>query len=146
MNSGLQIGKVAAQTGLSIDTIRFYEREGLSSEPQRSEGGYRLYRQAEIDQLQFIRKAQELGFSLQEIRELLIISNEETEACTHVRALTEHKLSAVRGKLKELKRLEHHLKSSLAKCTDALCHSADQQHERCPVIEQINRNTTEVKS
>lgn len=146
MNSGLQIGKVAAQTGLSIDTIRFYEREGLSLEPQRSEGGYRLYRQAEIDQLQFIRKAQQLGFSLQEIRELLIISNEETEACTHVRDLIEHKLSTVCGKLKELKGLERHLKSSLAKCTDALCHSADQQHERCPVIEQMNRNTTEVKS
>ncbi len=138
MNSGLQIGKVAAQTGLSIDTIRFYEREGLSSEPQRSEGGYRLYRQAEIDQLQFIRKAQELGFSLQEIRELLI-SNEETEACTHVRDLIDHKLSMVREKLQALKRMEKHLKAALAKCTATLGHSADQQHERCPVIEQINQ-------
>ncbi len=145
MDRGAQIGKVATQTGLSIDTIRFYEREGLSPEPHRSEGGYRLYHQPEIEQLQFIRKAQELGFSLQEIRELLIISNEQIEACNHVHDLIEHKLSTVRGKLKELARLERHLKAALAKCTETLSHSADQQHERCPVIEQINRNKSEVK-
>jgi len=63
---GAQIGKVASQTGLSIDAIRFYEREGLLSKPMRSEGRFRLYREQDIQQLRFIRKAQELGFSLQE--------------------------------------------------------------------------------
>jgi len=123
----------------------FMSERACRQNPHRSEGGYRLYHQPEIEQLQFIRKAQELGFSLQEIRELLIISNEQIEACNHVHDLIEHKLSTVRGKLKELARLERHLKGALAKCTETLSHSADQQHERCPVIEQINRNKSEVK-
>jgi DNA-binding transcriptional MerR regulator len=79
---GVQIGKVASQTGVSIDTIRFYERSGLLAKPARTEGRYRLYREQDIQHLRFIRKAQELGFSLQEIRELLLIQNEQVEPCT----------------------------------------------------------------
>ncbi len=70
---GVQIGKVASQTGISIDAIQFYERGGLLAKPARSEGGYRLYHQQDIQHLKFIRRAQALGFSLQEIRELLLI-------------------------------------------------------------------------
>ncbi|GAC1643560.1 MAG: Cu(I)-responsive transcriptional regulator [Acidobacteriaceae bacterium] len=140
MDRGVQIGLVAAQTGLTVDAIRFYERERLSSQPQRSAGGYRLYRQSEIDQLHFIRKAQELGFSLHEIREILIVSNEKTEACAHVRELIERKLTTVREKLRELKRLERQLNSSLAKCTDAICDRPGEQSGHCPVIEQLNQH------
>lgn len=139
MQGGIQIGKVAAETGLSVDAIRFYEREGLLREPMRSEGGFRLYEQRDVQQLQFLRRAQELGFSLQEIRELLVIRDEETAACTHVRELIEHKLISVRGKLKELIRLERQLKTSLAKCDGVLRASADQEHEPCPVIDQIDK-------
>jgi len=70
---GVQIGKVASQTGINIDAIHFYERGGLPAKPARSEGGYRLYHQQDIQHLKFIRRAQALGFSLQEIRELLLI-------------------------------------------------------------------------
>src|SRR5215469_1175187 len=101
-----KIGQVAQETGLSIDTIRFYEKEGLLREPERSEGGFRLYSARDIEHLHFIHKAQELGFSLAEIRELLLIQDERTEACTHVRDLIQHRLQAIRSKIEDLRQLE----------------------------------------
>jgi DNA-binding transcriptional MerR regulator len=139
---GAQIGKVASQTGLSVDAIRFYEREGLLAKPLRSEGRFRLYREGDIQQLHFIRKAQELGFSLQEIRELLLIQDEQVEACTHVRDLIEEKLVAVRDKVKHLKKLERELESAHTSCTNALA-SCDAKPECCPVLDAIARTKNE---
>jgi MerR family mercuric resistance operon transcriptional regulator len=138
MTGGVQIGKVARATGLSVDTIRFYEKEGLLREPERSEGGFRLYSARDIENLHFIHKAQELGFSLAEIRELLLIQDERTESCTHVRDLIQSRLGAVRGKIDDLKRLERHLTQALRKCEGALGDGkAGAAHERCPVLEEI---------
>ena len=138
MEHGVQIGKVAAATGLSVDTIRFYEKEGLLREPERSEGGFRLYSTRDIKQLHFIHKAQELGFSLAEIRELLLIQDERTEACTYVRHVIQSRLGTVRGKIDDLKRLERHLKQALRKCEDALGEGkAGPTHEHCPVLDEI---------
>lgn len=139
MAAGLQIGKVARQTGLSVDTIRFYEKEGLLREPRRSEGGYRLYGEPDIQHLLFVRKAQELGFSLAEIRELALIEDERTEACTHVRDLIEQRLGTVHGKIADLQILEGRLNEALAKCRQALSHDeADPRHACCPVLDQIS--------
>jgi MerR family mercuric resistance operon transcriptional regulator len=141
MARGVQIGKVARATGLSVDTIRFYEKEGLLREPERTEGGFRLYSAPDIEQLYFIHKAQELGFSLAEIRELLLVQDERTEACTHVRDLIQSRLGAVRGKIEDLKRLERHLTQALRKCEDALGGGkAGPSHEHCPVLEEIARS------
>ena len=138
MARGVQIGKVAHTTGLSVDTIRFYEKEGLLRQPERSEGGFRLYSARDIEHLHFIHKAQELGFSLAEIRELLLVQDERTEACTHVRDLIQSRLGAVRGKIDDLKRLERHLTQALRKCEDALGDGkAGPAHEHCPVLEEI---------
>jgi MerR family mercuric resistance operon transcriptional regulator len=138
MAHGVQIGKVARATGLSVDTIRFYEKEGLLREPERSEGGFRLYSARDIENLNFIHKAQELGFSLADIRELLLVQDERTEACTHVRDLIQSRLTAVRGKIEDLKRLERRLKHALCKCEDALGDGkAGRVHGRCPVLEEI---------
>jgi MerR family transcriptional regulator, mercuric resistance operon regulatory protein len=138
MARGVQIGKVAQQTGLSVDTIRYYEKERLLREPPRSEGGYRLYSERDIEHLLFIRKAQELGFSLAEIRELLIVQDERTGACTHVHELIEQRLRTVRQKIADLKRLESHLEEAEAKCAQALREdSADPHHECCPVLTEI---------
>ncbi len=138
MTRDLQIGKVAEKTGLSIDTIRFYEKERLLSEPPRSEGGYRLYSERHIEHLLFIRKAQELGFSLAGIRELLIVQDEGTGACTHVYELIRQRLRTVRQKIADLKRLESHLKQAGAKCAEALRHDGDDPHHRCcPVLTEI---------
>ncbi len=137
MAHGLQIGKLARATGLSVDTIRFYEKEGLLREPERSEGGFRLYSARDIGHLHFIHKAQALGFSLAEIRELLLIQDERTEACTHVRDLIQNRLGAVRGKIEDLKRLERRLTQAMRKCEDALGGKAGPADEHCPVLEEI---------
>lgn len=76
MARGVQIGEVLKQTGLSVDTIRYHEKERLLREPTRSEGGYRLYGVRDVEHLLFVRKAQELGFTLAEIRELLLVQDE----------------------------------------------------------------------
>ena len=138
MPRGVQIGKASEKTGLTVDAIRFYEKERLLREPPRSKGGYRLYSERDIEHLLFIRKAQELGFSLAEVRELLLIQDERVEACTHVRDLIHQRLSSVREKIEALQKLERNLEEASRKCTDALTHdSSDPQHECCPVLEGI---------
>jgi DNA-binding transcriptional MerR regulator len=132
----LQIGQVAQQTGLSVDAIRFYEKEGLVPRPARTPGGYRLYRQGEVADLQFIQKAQQLGFSLKEIRELFSIQRHPQETCVHVRDLIAQKLIAVRGKIKELQSLEETLAASLKQCRKALRRPAEHD-DSCPVLAQI---------
>jgi DNA-binding transcriptional MerR regulator len=142
---GVQIGKVASQTGVSIDTIRFYERSGLLAKPTRTEGRYRLYREQDIQHLMFIRRAQELGFSLQEIRELLLIQNEQVEPCTHVRDLIEQKLAAVSAKLEHLRTLQRELKSAYGSCTNSLAQCCG-RNEHCPVLESIAHAKDEAKA
>jgi DNA-binding transcriptional MerR regulator len=131
-----QIGQVAQKTGLSVDAIRFYEKQGLVPRPLRTQGGYRLYRQPEIADLEFIQKAQQLGFSLKEIRELFSIQRHPQETCVHVRDLIAQKLAVVRGKIKELQTLEAALSASLKQCRNALRRPV-KHRDSCPVLAQI---------
>jgi DNA-binding transcriptional MerR regulator len=87
----LQIGQVAHKTGLSVDAIRFYEKSGLLPRPARTQGGYRLYEEREIADLEFIQKAQQLIFSLNEIRELFSIQRHPHQVCGHVRVCVANK-------------------------------------------------------
>ena len=136
MGASLQIGQVARKTGLSIDAIRFYEREGLLPPPSRTQGGYRVYREREVADLEFIQRAQQLGFSLSEIRELFSIQRHPQEVCVQVRDLITQKLSVVRGKIAELQRLEAELAGALRQCRKALRQPAAQP-DSCPVLEEI---------
>jgi len=113
LNQAAKIGQVAQQTGLSIDTIRFYEKQGLLRRSPRTEGGFRLFGSNDIETLKFVRKAQELGFSLNEIRELLILRAEHVPACSHVKDLLDQKLLAVKQKAAELQTLERSLKRAV---------------------------------
>src|SRR5213080_1201043 len=106
MEASLQIGQVAKRTGLTVDAIRFYEKSGLLPRPARTEGGYRLYHEREVADLEFIQKAQQLGFSLNEIRELFSIQRHQQEMCVHVRDLIAQKLAVVRSKIEKLQTLE----------------------------------------
>ena len=106
MSHVAKIGQVANATGLSIDTIRFYEKQGLLKRSPRTEGGFRLFGVGDIETLKFVRKAQELGFSLNEIRELLILRADHVPACSHVKELLDQKLTAVDQKITELRSLE----------------------------------------
>lgn len=136
---GTYIGEVARQTGLSVHAIRFYENERLLPEAPRTESGYRLYTPENIEELKFIRKVQALGFSLLEIRELLVLRNRSTEACSHVQSLLREKLEAIRAKRRELEAMEKELKHALVECERQLRrrHPGDGKH--CPVLVKLGR-------
>jgi len=120
MGRGLQIGLAAKATGLSIDAIRFYQKSGLLRPPARTTGGYRVFTETEIVNLQFIVKAPNLGFSLAEIRDLLSLRNENDPACPEVRGLIHRKLQNVREMTASLKQLESELARGLRSCDRAL--------------------------
>ena len=139
MNHAAKIGQVAHATGLSIDTIRFYEKQGLLPRSARTDGGFRLFGAGDIETLKFVRKAQELGFSLNEIRELLILRTDHVPACSHVKELLDQKLTAVEQKIKELRSLELSLQRALRKCNRELRAAAPGHGKCCPVLEEITR-------
>jgi DNA-binding transcriptional MerR regulator len=135
----MQIGKVSEQTGLSVDAIRFYEKQRLLERPPRSEGGFRLFHAEDVERIQFIRRAQQLGFSLPEIRELLVLAGEDGEVCSHIRELLQVKVAVVRNKIRELRLLDEQLTKRLLKCERKLVSSAHSHNGRCPVLEEIAR-------
>lgn len=110
------IGKVADQADTSIETIRFYEREGLINAPPRRASGYREYLPETIDQLRFIKRAKELGFSLKEIRELLSLRTDPAADCSAVRAQASAKREIVKRKIEQLRRIDDALSALVAAC------------------------------
>src|SRR6516162_11056738 len=134
-----KIGQVANVTGLSIDTIRFYEKQGLLKRSPRTLGGFSLFGAGDIETLKFVRKAQEWGFSLNQIRELLILRADHVPACSHVKELLDQKLTAVEQKITELRSLEMSLKRALRKCKRELKTAAPDHANYCPVLEEITR-------
>ena len=134
----MQIGQVARSTGLSIDTIRFYEKQGLVHAPPRSSGGYRVYDERDVERFQFVGRAQNLGFSLQEIRELLVIENTKGDGCSHVHDLVAAKIDQVKEKIVELKRIESRLTKAQKQCSAALMESCNAE---CPVLEELGSGT-----
>jgi DNA-binding transcriptional MerR regulator len=130
----MQIGQVAQSTGLSIDTIRFYEKQGLVHAPPRSSGGYRVYDERDVERFRFVGRAQSLGFSLQEIRELLVIESREGDGCSHVHELIATKIDQVKEKIVELRRIESRLTKAQKQCSAALMKSCSAQ---CPVLEEL---------
>ncbi|MBV8729071.1 MAG: heavy metal-responsive transcriptional regulator [Acidobacteriia bacterium] len=138
MPNGVQIGKVSEQTGLSIDAIRFYEKQRLLDRPPRTEGGFRLFGREDIERIRFIGSVQQLGFSLPEIRELLVLQRDQGESCSHVRELLRGKLSTVREKVRELRALEQQLVKNLRKCGGNLKSKGNCQAEECPVLKEAS--------
>ena len=141
--SGIQIGQVSERTGLSVDAIRFYEKQRLLERAPRSEGGYRLFNTQDIQRIQFIRSAQRLGFSLPEIRELLVVQRDEDETCSQVRDLLRAKVVQIHSKAEELRLLEEQLKKKLRKCERKLKASGDSHSGRCPVLDEVQRGSDE---
>jgi DNA-binding transcriptional MerR regulator len=127
---------------LTVDTIRFYERQRLLKHLPRTEGGFRQFSAQDVQNINFIRRAQKLGFSLNEIRELLFLQSGEVRACSHVRDLLREKLSSVREKIAELEKLERQLAGDLKKCEGTLRTHNRAQHVRCPVLDEIADSRT----
>lgn len=136
VRSGIQIGRVSEQTGLGVDAIRFYEKQRLLDRPPRTEGGFRLFNTQDIQRIQFIRRAQQLGFSLPEIRELLVLRR-ESETCSHVRDLLQAKVTTIQNKIQELGILEKQLTKRLRQCQRKLRATGDSHKGCCPVLEEI---------
>jgi MerR family transcriptional regulator, copper efflux regulator len=107
--STLSIGQVAHQAGVGVETIRFYEREGLLEEPPRRASGYRQYSEQVVTRLRFIKRAKLLGFSLKEISELLLLRVDSSTSCEEVKQRTEAKIAEVERKLVELQRMRQAL-------------------------------------
>src|SRR5438105_9524200 len=124
------IGQLASLSGVHLETIRYFERIGLLTRPERSAGGHRLFTNAHLARLKFIRRAREMGFSQDEVRALLSLSDGELTSCGEVRLLAESHLAKIRVKLHDLKRLERLLASTVARCTGG-------KVPKCPVIEAI---------
>lgn len=114
--NGMTIGQVAQKTGVGIETIRFYERKGLISEPPRKDSGYRQYGADVVDHLAFIQQAKELGFSLKEIGELLSIKSDTKTVCKDVKQVAMEKLYDIETKIKMLRRMRKSLKKLVDKC------------------------------
>jgi len=124
------IGRLSTETGANIETIRYYERIGLLATPMRSSGGRRLYDQSASRRLGFIRRARELGFSIDDIRALLVVSGGDGR-CADVHALTVRHLGDVRAKISDLRRLERTLAKTAERC------ARDAQPE-CPIIDALS--------
>ena len=113
----LSIGKVARLAGVGVETVRFYEREGLLEEPPRRASGYRQYSEQVVTRLHFIQRAKLLGFSLKEIKELLLLRVDAQTSCDEVKQRTEAKLAEVERKMVELQRVRQALLQVHSLCT-----------------------------
>ncbi len=98
--TAMKIGEVARRSGVGVETIRYYEREGLLLEPERRPSGYQQYDESTVGRLEYIRQAKDLGFTLAEIRELLELSFAARAGCDHVRQRAEEKVADIEGKIR----------------------------------------------
>ena len=130
----MRIGLVAKSTGLSVDAIRFYERNGLLPPAPRTEGGYRQYAENDLETLAFMRRVQGLGFKLSEIKGLLHLRAERLQPCEPVRRRLQEKLADVQRKLDDLHKLELDLQSALSKCNRVV----RKKPARCPILSKQN--------
>lgn len=126
----MSIGKVSRQSGVNIETIRYYERVGVTPRPARTAGGHRAYDRDQLQRLRFIRRGRELGFSLDELRAILRLVDDGTLTCADIHALTMDHLVDVQRKIADLRRLEQVLKAMAAECSRG-------NVPECPIIETL---------
>ncbi len=112
----MTIGRLARRAGLTVDTLRFYERQGIIARPRRSLSGYRNYSEDVVGRLQFVKDAKRLGFSLREIRELLSMGVRSTRECGPITRKAEAKLAEMAGEIARLQRLQRTLRKMVRDC------------------------------
>lgn len=133
-----RIGEVATRASVSIDTVRYYERRKLLPRPARSGGGFRLFTSETVERVKFIKQAQELGFSLDEISELLTTGG--TQECQRVRDLLRVKLTELDERMRMMREFRRTLAQHLAACKKELEERGDKA--LCPVLINISRAQT----
>lgn len=127
----MRIGELAKSVDVNVETVRYYQRIGLLELPEKPYGGMRSYDDEDLQRLRFIRRAQQLGFSLEDIRELLELSSSD---CKRVEKLAVAKLSLVKAKLRQLRRIESVLAKTVEQCARR---KGDQP---CPIIETLSQS------
>lgn len=135
-DSTLQIGEIATRSGVSVDTVRYYERRQLISRAVRSNGGYRLFPIETVERIKFIKQAQELGFSLDDIRELLTNGDGEAE-CRRVRDILRQKLTELDQRIEMMHEFRQTVANNLASCEHEL--NEHGREANCPVVITIER-------
>lgn len=125
----MKIGEFARKAGVNVQTVRYYERRGLLPEPERRESGYREYSPECLDRLQFIRRAQGLGFTLSEVDELLSLRTDPRTGPADVKARAEAKVAEIETKIRDLRHIQHALKHLAAQCRGGRGPTGD-----CPLL------------
>jgi MerR family transcriptional regulator, mercuric resistance operon regulatory protein len=125
----MRIGELARTVDVNVETIRYYQRIGLVELPEKPYGSMRSYSDQDLQRLRFIRRAQQLGFSLEDIRQLLELSSSD---CERVEELAAKKLSEVKAKLRQLRRIEWILAKTVQQC------ARRKSNEPCPIIETLS--------
>lgn len=128
----MQIGEFAKRAGVNVQTVRYYERRGLLPEPQRTPSGYREYTRDSLERLQFIRRAQELGFTLSEIEELLDLRTDPSTTAAQVKARAEAKMEDIDTRIQDLRQIRHALQHLAGQCRGGSGPTGD-----CPLLEAM---------
>jgi MerR family mercuric resistance operon transcriptional regulator len=133
----MKIGDIAGEAGVTVQTVRYYERRGLLPEPDRRPSGYREYAPEIVDRLHFIKRTQELGFTLSEIRELLELRLDPHTPAAAVKARAEAKIADIDHKLHDLQRIKHALVHLAGRCHGGRGPASD-----CPLLDALGHIAT----
>ena len=128
----LTIGRLAQEAGINLETVRYYERRGLLPKPPRTASGYRMFPPEAARRLRFIKRAQDLGFSLKEIRELLALRTSPRTSTQEVRKRAEVKIADIERKIKTLGSMKKTLQTLVQSCPDCVPIS------ECPILESLD--------
>ncbi len=128
----LKTGEVANQAGVNVETLRYYERRGILKEPHRGQSGYREYPVEAVHVVRFIKRAQELGFSLNECEELLLLRDDDSRACADVRDAALTKVDDIDAKIRDLRRMKKALARLVESCTGEV------STRDCPILEALD--------
>lgn len=130
MKDTLSIGGFARAAGVNVETIRYYQRQGLLDEPDKPLGGHRRYGISAVGRVRFIKRAQQLGFTLKEVKNLLLL--EDGQSCRATRLLAQYKLEMIEARLADLGRMRRLLKGLIAECEDG------KRPRSCPIITTLS--------
>lgn len=129
----LSIGQLASAAGVTVEALRFYEKQGLLAEPQRSDSGYRQYPAEAIKRVRFIQHAKEVGFTLSDIGELLALRQDRHTSCADIKARATGKIEQIERKIEELQRIRDALQRMAQKCSGSKASSSE-----CPILEELD--------
>jgi Zn(II)-responsive transcriptional regulator len=136
----MTVGKLAEATGINIETVRFYEREGLMPKPERTQGGHRLFDDTDVARLRFIQRAKEVGFTLKEIQDLLFLRDSEVATCEDVCEMAKRKVAEIERKIEMLTEMRDHLKA-----LTEICPGDSRPTECCSILKGLEGGAAPAK-